>query len=316
MTGKTASGLSPRTLQQATTPLHRYGAVTQRLQIRIPEDPNEAEAEAAMLVAFTWGGNWGTAALVSSRTLSGAGQGRRQPLQHMPQRLSYAGFAGRGLRGLSDRATVKFYAETWESRFPKPEPGELVDLPDEPFPVRPPRRDRPDPSPAPPLPAGTFDVILADPPWQYDFAETESRAIENQYPTKDVEWIADLEVPAAPNAVLFCWATAPKLREGLQVVAGWGFEYVTHMVWIKDRIGMGYYARSQHELLLIGRRGTPGTPNESERPSSVFEAPRTEHSRKPDLVYDLVETMYPDRAYLELFARSGRDGWTSWGNEI
>lgn len=179
------------------------------------------------------------------------------------------------------------------------------------------RRGSLDP-PTPPLtlPAGTFDVLLADPPWRYDFAETDSRAIENQYPTMDVEDIAALEVPVADNAVLFLWATAPKLREALEVMDAWGFDYRTHMIWLKDKIGMGYYARSKHELLLIGRRGDPGVPAESERPDSVFEGLRTEHSRKPEVAYELIETMYPERTYCELFARSERDGWTSWGNEL
>lgn len=167
----------------------------------------------------------------------------------------------------------------------------------------------------PPLPTGTYDVILADPPWRYDFAPTDSRAIENQYPTLTPEEIVAYQPPAAPDAVLFLWATAPKLREALEVVEGWGFDYVTHMIWVKDKIGMGYYARSKHELLLIGRRGEPGLPAESVRPESVFESPRTMHSRKPERAYELIEAMYPDRAYLELFSRSKREGWQDWGNE-
>ena len=176
-------------------------------------------------------------------------------------------------------------------------------------------RERPEPGHPPPLPDGVFDVLLADPPWRYDFSETDSRKVENQYPTMEVEEIAALEVPAASDAVLFLWATAPKLREALHVMEAWGFEYRTHLVWVKDKIGMGYYARSRHELLLVGRRGDPGVPPESERPDSVFEGPRLAHSRKPDVAYDLIETMYPDRTYLELFARTGREDWTTWGNE-
>ena len=94
------------------------------------------------------------------------------------------------------------------------------------------------------LPAGVFNVILADPPWRYDFAETDNRAIENQYPTLDVVEIAafrdsagvPIQSVVADDAVLFLWATSPKLREALIVMDGWGFEYVTQAVWVKDRI--------------------------------------------------------------------------------
>lgn len=36
-------------------------------------------------------------------------------------------------------------------------------------------------------PTGTYQIILCDPPWKYDFAETANRKIENQYPTMTVD---------------------------------------------------------------------------------------------------------------------------------
>lgn len=168
----------------------------------------------------------------------------------------------------------------------------------------------------PPLPLEEYNVILADPPWRYDFSATENRQVENQYPTMEVEDICRIKVPAADDAVLFLWATAPKLREALQVVKAWGFEYKTNMVWIKDKIGMGYYARGQHELLLIATKGSPKVPLPESRPPSVITAPRTKHSEKPDVIYSVIESMYPANKYLELFARNERNGWGVWGNQV
>lgn len=167
-----------------------------------------------------------------------------------------------------------------------------------------------------PLPPEKYNIILADPPWRYDFSATENRQIENQYPTMEVEDICKIKVPAADDAVLFLWATAPKLREALQVVKAWGFEYKTNMVWIKDKIGMGYYARGQHELLLIATKGSPKVPLPESRPPSVITAPRTKHSVKPDVIYSVIESMYPANKYLELFARNERNGWGVWGNQV
>lgn len=167
-----------------------------------------------------------------------------------------------------------------------------------------------------PAPKRKYAVIYADPPWRYDFSATDARAIENQYPTMDAAEIARLEVPAADDAVLFMWATNPKLTQAFEVLEGWGFDYVTNMVWVKDRIGMGYYARSRHELLLIAKRGKLAVPEPSNRPDSVIEAERTKHSAKPDLVYELLDGMYPGLPKVELFCRTPRDGWDAWGNEV
>ncbi len=163
-----------------------------------------------------------------------------------------------------------------------------------------------------------FPVVYADPPWRYDDSTTSpNRFIENQYPTMDLDEICAMPVASwvAKDAILFLWATSPKLKEALRVMAAWGFVYRTNMVWIKDKIGLGHWVRQQHELLLIGRRGSFPTPDPSVRPSSVIEAPRGVHSVKPTEMYDTIETMYPNLAYLELFARTARPGWTAWGNQ-
>jgi len=165
--------------------------------------------------------------------------------------------------------------------------------------------------------AARYPVIYADPPWRYEHAESESRAIENQYPTMELDAICDLPLSTitTDDAILFMWATSPKLAEAMRVVESWGFTYRTCMVWDKEKIGMGYYARQQHELLLIATKGAPPTPPPSARPSSVVREARNEHSAKPKIFYDLIERMYPELPKLEMFCRSPRAGWGVWGNQ-
>ena len=79
---------------------------------------------------------------------------------------------------------------------------------------------------------------------------------------------------------------------------------------------MGYWFRVQHELLLVGVKGTFGTPDPADRVSSVIKSRRSTHSSKPGVVYEMLEKMFPNKKYLEVFARSNRDGWISWGNQI
>jgi N6-adenosine-specific RNA methylase IME4 len=168
------------------------------------------------------------------------------------------------------------------------------------------------------LPEGKFGLIYADPPWQYEFAEDEDRAIENHYPTMSLAELEALSVAdlAAEDCLLWLWTTSPKLREALRLIEARGLEYKTSLVWMKDKIGMGYYARQQHELLLVAKRGNPPAPAPADRPPSVISAPRTAHSAKPAEVYEILERLYPEVAKVELFARRRRPGWAAWGNEV
>lgn len=165
-------------------------------------------------------------------------------------------------------------------------------------------------------------VLLADPPWRYDFSETDSRQIENQYPTADADEIArHLDLPWAPqladDCVLFMWATAPKLREAFVVLEGWGFEYKTHAIWDKEKIGMGYWFRGQHELLIVATRGTKSPPEPDKRFASVFRERRDDkHSKKPECVYRAIEEMFPDDVKFEMYARESREGWLQGGNDL
>jgi len=172
------------------------------------------------------------------------------------------------------------------------------------------------PTKTPPLPTDQYNVIYADPPWKYEFTMTYSRDITNHYPVMDLEEIKTLKVPSSKDAILFLWTTVTKLEESLEVLNAWGFTYRTHMVWVKDKIGMGYWFRGKHELLLLGVKGSFRTPDSSILRPSVIEAPRTEHSAKPHAIYEIIESYFPDGKYLELFSRNKRENWTMWGNEV
>jgi N6-adenosine-specific RNA methylase IME4 len=163
---------------------------------------------------------------------------------------------------------------------------------------------------------GPFDIILSDPPWRYDFSETKNREIENHYPTATVEEIKKHKPNSADDSILFLWATAPKLKEALEVMEAWGFGYVTHAIWDKQIVGMGYWFRGQHELLLVGTKGKATCTPECERQSSVFSEKRSKHSAKPECVYEWIERAFPDKSKLEMYCRTPRKNWSVWGNEV
>jgi N6-adenosine-specific RNA methylase IME4 len=136
-------------------------------------------------------------------------------------------------------------------------------------------------------------------------------AADNHYPTMTLDGIRTLAVPAAEDAVLFLWATAPMLPEALAVIAAWGFSYRSRCVWVKDKIGTGYWFRDQAEELLVGVRGKIPAPAPGQQSASVVSAPVGEHSAKPVIFRRMIETMFPNLPRIELFARERIEGWDS-----
>lgn len=175
-----------------------------------------------------------------------------------------------------------------------------------------------------PFPEGTYRVLLADPPWKYSDELIEGYgAAEHHYPTLSTEEICVLDdaagkaVPALAqdDAVLFLWATSPLLEDALRVVAAWDFSYKTSFVWDKVQHNYGHYNSVRHELLLVATHGSC-VPDSDELVDSVVEVDRSEvHSQKPERFYDIIEGMYTEGPYLELFARTQREGWDAWGNQ-
>jgi N6-adenosine-specific RNA methylase IME4 len=170
-----------------------------------------------------------------------------------------------------------------------------------------------------PLPAGPYDLIYADPPWQHgDASTTPSRRATRHYPVLPLAAICALPVRdlTAPAAALYLWATSALLPDALAVIAAWGFSFKTGFVWDKGRWGCGHYVRTQHEHLLIAWRGHLRCPQPSTLVGSVVHALATRHSAKPEIFYEHLERMHPAARRLELFARGRRPGWDAWGNEV
>ena len=169
------------------------------------------------------------------------------------------------------------------------------------------------------LPDAKFGIILADPAWKFQtFSEKGlDRAADNHYPCQSTDDICDLPVQTISdkNCILFLWATVPMLPDALKVMAAWGFTYKSHAVWVKDRIGTGYWFRNQHEILLVGTKGVIPSPAPGSQFPSVFEDAVQEHSVKPDSFYRMIESYFPNLPKIEMNARRARPGWIAWGLE-
>jgi N6-adenosine-specific RNA methylase IME4 len=170
------------------------------------------------------------------------------------------------------------------------------------------------------LPDKRYGVIYADPEWRFEVYSRDTgmdRAADNHYPTSSTEDICNRPVAdiAADDCVLFLWATVPMLPDALRVMDAWDFQYKSHCVWAKDRIGTGYWFRNQHEILLVGTRGNVPAPAMGTQVESLVDAPVGRHSEKPEKFYQLIERYFPNLPKIELNARAARPGWDAWGYE-
>lgn len=165
-----------------------------------------------------------------------------------------------------------------------------------------------------------YGCIVADPPWSFETfcgkRTTPHRGAQEHYTTMQLSGLQLLPVAdwADSNCALFMWVVDSHLDEALALGKWWGFEFKTcAFVWSKGRIGMGYWTRKQTEQCWLFTKGKPARKDKGVR--QVIDAPRREHSRKPDEVYGRVEALV-DGPYLEMFARQRRPGWDAWGNEV
>jgi N6-adenosine-specific RNA methylase IME4 len=164
-----------------------------------------------------------------------------------------------------------------------------------------------------PLPEGDFDVIYADPPWAHIVSRLHRRVCDGRWPALALGEIPALSIErlVADAAALFLWATNPLINAALSVIRAWGFVYRAKMIWVTGSTGEGDYVRQIDEPLLIATRGNWPPPETSNRPSSVIWAQRSGNGERPDIVYELIEQMYPSATYVELFPPAVRPGWTA-----
>lgn len=192
------------------------------------------------------------------------------------------------------------------------------------------------PSLYPDLPEKKYDVIYADPPWDYggklqfdksstsadqtDFSKKIFISSANfKYPTvkiKDLKKIPIYEI-AKDDCLLFMWVTNPHLAQGIELGKAWGFEYKTvAFVWDKMVHNPGQYTMSYCELCLVFKRGRIPQPRGARNIKQLIRVPRGKHSVKPLEVLNGIEEMFPTQDKIEIFARHRPEDWDVWGLDV
>lgn len=84
--------------------------------------------------------------------------------------------------------------------------------------------------------AKKYQIILADPPWQYNDKSLNRGGAERHYKTTSNDQLEMMDVNSIcdNDCILFMWATFPKMQEALDLINAWGFTYKTNaFTWIK-----------------------------------------------------------------------------------
>ncbi len=177
----------------------------------------------------------------------------------------------------------------------------------------------------PEFPNKAFDIIYADPPWDYKgqlqhagSGSGDSGGAIRHYSTVTLDDLKQLPVwsIAAKDCLLFMWATNPHLDQTIDLGKAWGFAWATvAFVWDKQKVNPGFYTLSQCELCLVFKRGKIPRPRGARNIRQLVSAKRGQHSEKPFQVRERIEEMFPSQSKIELFSREEIDGWTAWGLE-
>lgn len=167
-----------------------------------------------------------------------------------------------------------------------------------------------------------YSVIVIDPPWEIKKIKRKMRPtqINMDYSMMSLEQIAKLPIDniSLDDSWCFLWVTQKYLFEAKQILEGWGFSHKLTMVWEKTygrSAGMPLYGfRWNAEFILVGTKGKKATFPKRKLIPAVFQAENIRHSQKPDRFYQMIEALGETR--IDLFARSKREGWDVWGDEV
>lgn len=166
---------------------------------------------------------------------------------------------------------------------------------------------------------GKFRTIVIDPAWEYDWLSLAGRA-KPGYAMQTLDQLRELDLrqwaDEETGTHLYCWVTNNFMAEGCKLVAHWGFQHRTLITWVKPPpFGLGSYFRNSTEHVLFATLSETTTRHAAASIPTHFEAPRGEHSEKPEKFYDTVRrSSYPP--YGEANQREARADFTNLFTEL
>ena len=175
-----------------------------------------------------------------------------------------------------------------------------------------------------PFPDKKYQIIVVDPPWEISKIKKRVRPnqVDMDYPMMTLHEIARLPVAliAGEKCTCFIWTIDKYLYQTPDILKAWGFKYHLTMAWDKTN-GLAMYGfNRQTEFILVGLKGKHDAYPKRKTIRSSFSAKSQYHSAKPDLFYEMLDSLEGER--IDIFARKERKSlliknhWDVWGNEV
>ncbi len=165
------------------------------------------------------------------------------------------------------------------------------------------------------LPDGSVDAVVTDPPYGVGYTgrwNSEWKPIANDKNLAWLpEWASELGRVLAPTCFVACfygWPVAGAFLDSFKMA---GFRPTSHLVFIKNQMGLGYHTRGKHEQAYLFTRGKAKPTEVGTDVLSWTRVRNAEHpTQKPiDAIEPLVSRFCPQGGtVLDPFAGSGTTG--------
>ena len=159
---------------------------------------------------------------------------------------------------------------------------------------------------------GRYKIICADPPWNISKFSRIVRPSQKEHPYSmmKLQDIKDLDVRGLADdegCHLFLWTTHKWLPKAFEVMEAWGFKYHCTLTWDKTFGFCPFSFMWSTEFCLYGQlKGKWMKPKKFGIKTLIQEKP-TKHSKKPNVMTELIESYCGDLPIIELFARDKKE---------
>jgi len=173
-----------------------------------------------------------------------------------------------------------------------------------------------------------YNLLYTDPPWkQTKGGRRKVRPVQTKqldYKTLSMDTIFNIHEKfcignCESTHTCFMWAIDKYLPEIEFNMKRLGYRLHARIIWNKKNgIAPAFTVRYSHEYLLWFYKGKFQPIHKEQRGkwTTVIEERSTKHSRKPEVAYNFIESIYPNTLKFEMYARNNRKGWDACGDEI